>query len=273
MRSLRGRGFPVPETLAAPPAARRLVGQWLVKPRRSGGGHGIHPWRSGAAVPRGSYLQKRIPGPVGSIVFLADGSRALPLGLSRQIVGEPAFGARGFRYCGSLLAGTRHPVFEQQNDLLGAAGALAQAVTEQFGLIGLNGIDFIARHGVPYPIEVNPRYSASMELVERVTGLSLFQLHRAACQGELPAELPAPRIAAGKAIVFARRDVIVGNALRWTVAGDVADVPHPGERILAGHPICTVFAGGADPAVCLERLKAAAERIYRTIQSRTRGAA
>jgi predicted ATP-grasp superfamily ATP-dependent carboligase len=206
-------------------------------------------------------------------VFLADGGRALPLGLSRQLVGEPAFGAQGFRYCGSLLAGTRQPVFERQNDLLGAAGALAQAVTEQFGLVGLNGVDFIARDGVPYPIEVNPRYSASMELVERANGLSLFELHRAACEGTLPAGLPALRAVAAKAIVFARRDVIVGDTLRWTAGGDVADVPQPGERIRAGHPICTIFAGGADSDACVQRLKAGAERIYRTIESRARGAA
>jgi predicted ATP-grasp superfamily ATP-dependent carboligase len=271
-RCLRAGGFAVPETRASAPAARRLAGRWLVKPRRSGGGHGTSPWRTGAAVSRRWYLQERIPGPTGSIVFLADGRRALPLGLSRQMVGEPAFGAHGFRYCGSLLAGTGQPVFERQNELLSAAGALAHAVTAQFGLVGLNGIDFIARDGVPYPIEVNPRYSASMELVERATGLSLFELHRAACQGALPAELPPAGAAGGKAIVFARRNVLVGDALRWRIGGDVADVPHPGERIMAGHPICTIFARG-DPDVCAQRLRAGAERIYRTIESRARGAA
>ena len=47
---------------------------------------------------------------------------------------------------------------------------MADAVTRDFGLVGLNGIDFIARAGVPWPIEVNPRYSASMELLERRCG-------------------------------------------------------------------------------------------------------
>ncbi len=272
-RTLRGRGFPVPEARATPPDARRLGGRWLMKPRRSGGGHGTSPWLPGAAVSRRSYLQERIPGLAGSIVFLADGRGAVPFGLSRQLVGDPAFGAHGFRYCGSLLATTRRPVFDRQDDLLDAARALAHAVTEEFGLVGANGIDFIARDGRPYPIEVNPRYSASMELVERATGVSLFELHRAACRGMLPAELPAARAVAGKAIVFAQRDLIVGDSLLWTVDGDLADVPHPGERITAGHPICTIFASGTDPSVCLQRLRAGARRIYRTIETRTRGAA
>src|SRR5438128_2232654 len=120
IRALRGRGFAVPETRASPPTAERR-GRWLMKPRRSGGGHGTTPWRLGAPVPRASYRQERIPGPAGSIVFLADGSRAVALGLSRQLVGDPAFGAHGFRYCGSLLGTTHRPVFERQDHLLDAA--------------------------------------------------------------------------------------------------------------------------------------------------------
>ncbi len=51
--------------------------------------------------------------------------------------------------------------------LADTASALASAVTGEFGLVGVNGIDFIVRDGIPYAIEVNPRWCASMELVER----------------------------------------------------------------------------------------------------------
>ncbi|MFL5517085.1 MAG: ATP-grasp domain-containing protein [Gemmatimonadales bacterium] len=273
MRALRRRGFAIPETRASPPIAGPRGRRWLMKPRRSGGGHGTSLWRPGALVPRESYLQERIPGPAGSIVFLADGRRAVLLGLSRQLVGDPAFGAHGFRYCGSLLGTAERPVFERQDQLLAAAWVLAAAVTEEFGLVGLNGIDFIARGGMPYPIEVNPRYSASMELVERATGRSLFELHRAACGGLLPAHEFVPGLVTGKAIVFAQREVTVGEGLRWTAGGDLADVPHPGERIHRGHPICTVFATGTDARTCIERLRLRAARIYRLVETRARGAA
>jgi predicted ATP-grasp superfamily ATP-dependent carboligase len=273
MRALRGRGFAVPETRASPPNAECRGCRWLLKPRRSGGGHGTRPWRPGAAVPRRSYLQERIAGPAGSIVFLADGHRAVLLGLSRQLVGDRAFGAHGFRYCGSLLGTTHRSVFDRQDQLLDAARGLAAAASEEFGLVGLNGIDFIARSGIPYPIEVNPRYSASMELVERATGLPLFELHRAACRGLLPPEPSVPGLVTGKAIVFAQREVTVGAGLRWTADGDLADIPHPGERIQRGHPICTVFATGTDPTTCRERLRLRAERIYQMIETRALGAA
>ena len=270
MRSLRRRGFVVPATRAsAPPSGS--PDQWLRKPRRSGGGHGTAAWKRGP-VSRSAYLQARVAGMPGSIAFLSDGHHALPIGLSRQLVGERAFGSHGFRYCGSLLAGGDRPLFDRDDELSAMARALAEAVTEEFGLVGLNGLDFVARDGVAYPIEVNPRYSASMELVERSGGGSLFTRHERACAGVLAEEPPARRTVAGKAIVFARRSVTIGDTRRWTSFA-IADVPHRGERIARGHPICTVFAEGRDADECHARLVREAGRVYHAVESHARGAA
>jgi predicted ATP-grasp superfamily ATP-dependent carboligase len=272
MRVLRQRGFAVPATRASAPPAAPGPDRWLLKPRRSGGGHGTTPWRSGRPVSRRAYVQERIRGVIGSIVFAADGRHAVALGLSRQLVGERSFGAHGFRYCGSLLASERAPVFPRQAELLARATALAVAVTEAFGLRGLNGLDFVARDGVPLPIEVNPRYSASMELVERATGSSLFAIHAGACEGRLPEPTRLPERVHGKAIVYARRDVVVSDPHAWRVPA-IADVPHPGERIRRGHPICTLLADCPDAERCLRALVAGAAAIYRAIEPRARGAA
>ncbi len=110
-------------------------------------------------------------------------------------MGERSFGAHGFRYCGSLLASERAPVFPRQAELLVRATALADAVTEAFGLRGLNGLDFVARDGVPLPIEVNPRYSASMELVERATGVLAVRHPRRRLRGSPAASPRASRCA------------------------------------------------------------------------------
>ena len=271
MRALRRRGFAVPDTRASAPPFLSSK-RWLSKPRRSGGGHGTSPWR-GEPIRRSAYLQARIRGTPGSISFLADGRRAIPIGVSLQLVGEAAFGARGFRYCGSLLAGTEAPLFRRAGEVAATAAAMAAAVTEEFGLVGLNGLDFIARDGVPLPIEVNPRYSASMELVERaLPRVSLFRLHQRACGGALPADTAAPRHVAGKAVVFARRTVTIGDTSRWAAEG-IADIPRAGERIGRGHPICTVFAEGRDARECHERLVMKAGRVYRTVAPPARGAA
>jgi predicted ATP-grasp superfamily ATP-dependent carboligase len=273
MLALRRRGFPTPATRArAPSAGAGGPRHWLLKPRRSGGGHGTSAWRSGRRVDRQHYLQERMPGTAGSILFLADGSRALALALSRQIVGQRAFGARGFRYCGSLLAAGG--LFATEEGLFSRASALADAVTQEFGLVGLNGLDFIAREGVPWPIEVNPRWSASMELLDRSAGVPLFALHADACAGLLPATAP-PRVrgVVGKAVVFARRAVALGLTRPGLRVPAIADVPRPGERIPRGRPICTVFASGSDLDGCLEALQSRAAAIYRAVEPAARGAA
>src|SRR6266540_3171461 len=109
--ALRLRGFPVPTSVMTKDLADDRT--WLLKPRRSGGGHGIRQWRRGERVPQTKYLQEQIDGVPGSIAFVADGRRAVPLGLSLQLVGEPPGGGAGFRYCGSLLCGGA-PLFEHE---------------------------------------------------------------------------------------------------------------------------------------------------------------
>ena len=77
----------------------------------------------------------------------------------------------------------------------------------------------------------------------------------------------------GKAIVFARRDVTMGDTDLARDAAPLADVPHPGERIRRGHPICTVFASGSDAETCHRLLIRRAARVYRAAESVKRGAA
>jgi uncharacterized protein len=261
MSVLRKHGFATPKSRATAPSDVRT--RWMLKPRRSGGGHNVLVWVPGSRVPRSTYLQERITGTPGSVVFASNGSSAVVLGVSRQLVGDHRFGARGFRYCGSLSASGKTAMFSRQSTLIETVTRMAGVVAREFGLVGLNGIDFVARNGVPYPLEVNPRYSASMELVERGRGLSMFDVHARACAGELPPELVPYSTVEGKAIVFARREMTVANTHPWSENLDFADVPEPGTLFAAGNPICTVFARGADSGTCLRRLVRQAGIVYR----------
>jgi uncharacterized protein len=246
---------------------------WLLKPLASGGGHGIRRWHEGDQVPRGCYLQEFVDGVAGSVVFVAANGRAVPLGVVRQLIGDGAFGASEFRYCGNILAGAR-----ADDAHVDGACDLARAVSESFDLVGVNGIDFVARDGVPYAVEVNPRWCASMELVERAYGISVFRMHAAACAtGRLPAfdvsrARRSARRAFGKAIVFAREDVTTGDTHAWISApGDmlpsIRDIPHPLSRIAAGRPICTVFAEASDAAACYSALVERANRVYEELRT------
>jgi uncharacterized protein len=297
MRACRQRGMPAPAVImsANDPDDPNDRNDWLIKPLASGGGRGVRPWgepgariadpgseepgthadpesripdpAEGVRPPRGCYLQQRLEGVPGSVVFVAAGGRAAPLGVSRQLVGEPAFGASGFRYCGNILAGSDDTHFQEDERIVPAACALAAAIADAFDLVGVNGIDFIARDGVPYPIEVNPRWCGSMELVEGAYGISVFGTHVEACAaGTLPRfDLIQARHgtgAVGKAIVFAREEVAVGDTRPWLSDRTVRDVPHPGEYIAAGRPVCTVYAEATSATACHGALVARAERVY-----------
>jgi predicted ATP-grasp superfamily ATP-dependent carboligase len=264
LEGLAAQGFLVPrifEPGGDAPTPGRIP--WLEKPFCSGGGRGIRPW-NGSEISSGCYLEEFIEGSPGSIVFVARAGHAVALGVSRQLAGDTAFGATGFQYCGSILS---HPanLFERGVSVAATAHAVAMAVARDYALVGLNNVDFIARRGVAYPLEVNPRWSASVELIERAHGFSMFGLHADACaRGTLPDDrLPlCLRRAVGKAIVFARSDLVVGRTAEWLSQPDVADVPVPGSYIWRGQPICTIFAEGDDPAACYRALVGRAHQVY-----------
>ena len=262
---LRRRGFSTPITRVDVPPELADAKEWLVKPFRSGGGNGVRSWSPDAPVSHGYYAQERIAGVPASIVFVAARGQAVPVAISRQLIGDAAFGVSGYRYCGNVLASTDDEVFSER--VVELLIALSCEVTEQFGLIGLNGIDCVVKDEVPYVIEVNPRWCASMELVERRYGVSMFGAHAAACaDGVLPAfelaRVRQTRSVPGKAIVFARSDVVVGDTRSWLGDETVRDVPKPGEQFTRGQPICTVFAEGESSAECLQALKRRAHEIY-----------
>ena len=243
---------------------RSPAGSWLLKPSASGGGHGVRTWEHGRRVPNGHYLQERVRGCPASIVFVANGREAVVLGLSRQLCGLPAFGASGFQYCGNVL----DPALWHDVRLMMLARHLVAVVVAEFQLVGVNGIDVVIDEGVPRPIEVNPRWSASMELVERAFGLSVFAAHAAACADRV---LPRFDLASrqstvfGKAVVYAPHDVVVGDTRGWLADTSVRDIPRAGERIRAGQPVCTVFADAPDANACVAALERRADDVRREL--------
>lgn len=250
--ALAAQGFAVPRSVACgePPPDD---GAWLLKPLRSGGGQGIRVW-DGRPLSPGHFLQEYVDGVPASAVFVADGERSLVVGWSEQVRGP-----RGFLYGGNILP------LDAPQVAFAEVRAIAECLTRKFALRGLNGFDFVLSGARPIVVEVNPRYCASMELVERAAGVSVFELHLAGCRGAVPGAPAAPGSGYwGKAIVYAREVTRVGDTRRWIERG-VRDVPHPDDTIGPGEPICTVFAWGPSRAACVERLRVAEETILREV--------
>jgi predicted ATP-grasp superfamily ATP-dependent carboligase len=234
-------------------------GAWLVKPRRAAGGRGVRPARPGEAAAPGDYLQARLAGRCGSAAFVADGRGAVLLGTSEQMVGAPP---TAFRYPGSLVGPPGHFL---------AAGAEARLtetgsrIAARFRLRGLFGLDVIRVEGEAHVIEINPRWTASMELIEDALGVSLFDLH---LQGLDGTPVLRPPSAAGrflaKGILWADRPMTAPDPDRLRALG-ARDRPRRGERFLPGMPVCTLFAEGPDAATCRRALAARAHDARRCL--------
>jgi predicted ATP-grasp superfamily ATP-dependent carboligase len=236
-------------------------GSWLVKPLDSGGGLGIFPLLGGHPLPGWpSYYQERIDGPSFSALLLGHRAGATLLGVTRQWIGRPG---SPFAYRGSVGP------WPLPLDALRRCQALGQALTESFGLIGLFGVDFILRDDQPMPVEVNPRYTASTELLELALGRAFLADHRAACDPNCsdpdppapPSRTPRADLI-GKAILFADSPCIIPDMIPlppgggdWFDVPHVADLPGPGSRFRPGDPVLTVFATGPTSAVVRVRLE------------------
>ena len=72
---------------------------------------------------------------------------------------------------------------------------------------------------MPHLVEVNPRYTVSMELIEWAYGVNVFDLHvRSSFDGELPSFSLGENVHRsgfyGKGIVYAREDVVMPETAR-----------------------------------------------------------
>ena len=228
-------GIAHPVTLLRGEEGRARRGRWLKKRLRSGGGHGIAPW-DGAALDDAHLLQARVDGRAASVAFVADGKEGRIFGLTEQLLGRSALGGSGFGWCGNVL-----PLEVPAADAASVRARLEHMVsclTRHFGLVGVNGLDVVIGRdpeGVvrPYLIEVNPRFSGSMELAERaVRGQrvqrSTSKAPPAVCRA-IPPSTPRPDGCVGKGIVYARRPIAAPDTEAWLTRG-VRDVPWPGQH-------------------------------------------
>ena len=242
---------------------------WLHKPILSGGGHGIMSW-NGQSIGEDHILQAHVEGRPASMAFVADGQRSVVIGFTEQIIGREELGAKGYRWCGNILP-LKFEVSKKEA-FIGAIEKIAARLTHRFGLRGVNGVDLVIAEGrdgepLPFLVEVNPRYSASMELVERAYGLNIFKTHLDALSNRLPDFSLAKHLEGqylGKGIVFARKTVTMPETKDWEKRGR-RDIPYPGDRIEAGHPICTLLVEGEERETCLSNLLARIEEVRQEI--------
>lgn len=247
---LRRAGFPTP-ALALETAMMNPSARWLRKPLQGTGGQGIS-FTTTVPTDRTVFVQEYIAGPPHSAVCIGLGEQSRFLGITQQLIGTEWLNAKPFQYAGNIgpcdLPATAQAVVEQ----------LARCIATQMNVRGLFGFDFILVGTTPVVVEINPRYPASVEVLERASNLRAFAWHQVAfCSTQLP-EGHSFRGVMAKGILYATRQLLITPELsqRLLDTPDLADIPNRGEVIESGWPILTMFAASDSPVDAGNRLRA-----------------
>lgn len=218
------------------------------------------------------YYQRRMEGNACGAVFVGCDGRAWLWGVTQQWHG-PRYGSpRPFQYAGSL--GPRTLDRHEYN----AWEQIGHVLCQNFPMEGIFGVDAIVTADAVVVVEVNPRWTASVEVLERATGRNAMRLHwQACCQRRLPtdearsaddrssdafpADIHSHRLV-GKAIVYARtaavasadflkwvrqQNAIFGNSQAWhrNQWSVIADVPRVDTQFDPGDPVVSVIVNEA----------------------------
>ena len=221
---------------------------WLAKPFKSGGGEGIMRWRGGSSPdPDAMFFQQRITGTSCAAIFVRTGASTQLVGVTRQYLGQ---GGNRFAYRGSLGPWPLARLVEQE------IADLGQVIGTEFKLIGVFGIDLVIDKERIWLIEVNPRYTASVEVLEIALGRSIMAEHLSACS---PSTHTINKSIRSTSCQFASKALLIAHkAGRLTkpieLCPDIADVPPVGTCFEPGHPILTVYGAGETLSACLHHL-------------------
>ncbi len=254
-------------------------GDWIRKPLAGTGGIGIErvlPTNNGCGPD--CYAQQFVPGESHSAIFFASQeSKAKLLGITQQIIGCEELPDRPFAYVGSIgpvLSGDD----ELEESIRWTLQQMANELGRQIHFYGLFCFDFIVSRNIPYLVEINPRYSASIEVLELALQQSFLQhfLNHGACR-------TAAEEVIGKSILYAWREMelspdwdwnrathILGNKPwnydQWSVPV-LSDLAAPGSRFSTGDPICTVWAKETTVQSCKKRLTDRTRKLRRILDA------
>ncbi len=256
-------GFAFPETSrihdpAYNPIAPKPSEQWLIKPYRSAGGLHIESVVRLPTAAHRFYLQRRLTGTPMSAVVLSTLHGFQILGVSRLHAG-PAYGASmPYLFVGGItLCSPQTKPLEP----------IVRAIHEEAGMVGLWGIDYL-QTDQPVLLEVNPRWTATMALHERMREGPLMPYHLQAClQTSVEVGARYANWSSGARIVYASQSLLftermlrsIQETYRWSEASflsnpPIGDVPMPGTKIEKGSPVCTLYVDRETEALAEEEL-------------------
>jgi len=271
-KELERLGIPHPETASvenfeeARKKSRDIGFPVVVKPSRGFGGAGVREARNAQELKQAFQeavlfdnkvlIQERVFGTPASASLLSSTDKAVVLTLNEQLLGIGEVGQREpFGYCGNVVP------LSMTATTADVCKSVVEKVIMHFGLVGSNGVDLlISEEGVPYVIEVNPRFQGTLECIEQVLGTNIVRAHVEACaQGILPTVVTKNSIFCIRLILFAPQRSIAPDLSTFA---EVRDIPLPGVIVEEGEPLCSVVTDASSRDSLLRKAMRITELIY-----------
>jgi predicted ATP-grasp superfamily ATP-dependent carboligase len=179
------------------------------------------------------FLQEFIHGIDVSASVLSTGKQALTIAINEQLIGLKNLGPmQRFSFCGSVTP-LRTSVAREIEEI-------SNSIATDLGLVGTNGIDFIIGANGPVIVEVNPRFQATLDTIERALGINLVEAHIKSCQGELVPRARYSRFAC-RTVYFAEHDFYVKKTCEDQ---NYMDIPRKGTFIERAKPVISAIGYG-----------------------------
>ncbi|MGB2833145.1 MAG: ATP-grasp domain-containing protein [Methylotenera sp.] len=212
---------------------------WLSK--QLGGTGGTHIQVAKYAGKQADYYQRKIEGTPISLLFVADGNNAQPIGFNQQLIAPTV--EMPYRFAGAVSS------YVVPEAVQVAFERAVQQLTIHLGLKGLNSLDAIVNAEKVWILELNPRLSATFHLYP-----CLLSVHIQACAGQLVG-LPKMIGASAQLIIYADGSVEIPADFLWPIG--VTDIPsimpEKGKVTIQPHePICTVHASAETSQIAYE---------------------
>jgi len=278
---LRQNEIRFPETQIRVPDWRR---RWLRKPLASCGGIGISEWtqdqerQADQASSKKYFYQQLLPGACYGAVFVGFHGSASLQGVTHQVFGQKQLGAGGFKYCGSFGPA------ELTNELNQEIERIGRVLAVEAGLVGLFGVDLLINGNELSVLEVNPRYTASIEVLELALNDSLLRRHLQAFKSTQAIDRGPSRKTekVGKVVIYhsgaspvevdehfldvlnRQTEAVFHDA--WIHGAWIADIPTQHSIIHPEQPICSLLAQGTNGDEVMDRLFSVATRLISSLR-------
>ena len=232
---------PFPQVNLSADSFEELGPDWILKDLGSSGGLGIKK-QTGRRSKSSEYFQKRLPGTAVSLSFFADGQNVVPLGYSKPVATTQS--NLPFVFCG--LDG---PI-ELIDSVAQEALKISKLIVHKFKLRGYNGIDFLVSDKSVQFLDLNPRITASFEILQESHSFCFFEKH-IHLTSDIPGNtcisesFPAmqKKIISGFRVIYAESDFYMNERCQKSLFNNkfLTNIPNSKYFFKKYEPVCSVF--------------------------------